>query len=159
MRDREDRIVGVLVGLAAGDRNGGPIRMALRVAKSLRDRGDVEVADIARRYFEWWRQGAFDTGPTFVRVLTLVASGMPFDQASIRADAEAGGMRACCNPAHRIAPLAMCAAIEDARLTPSAIAEALLTHRLPLSGDVAAAVVVLCRALIRGMRPGRTPSR
>ena len=31
----EDRCRGVLVGVAAGDRIGGPIRMALRLAESL----------------------------------------------------------------------------------------------------------------------------
>ena len=31
----EDRCRGVLVGLAAGDRIGGPIRMAVRLAESL----------------------------------------------------------------------------------------------------------------------------
>lgn len=148
--DIEDRAVGVLFGLAAGDRIGGPVRMALLVAESLRDQGGFDASDIAGRYLEWWRQGAFDTGGTAARVLSLAACGMSFERAMTQADDEAGGMTAGCNPAHRSAPLAMCAAIEDGQIAEAAIAEARITHRHPLAGDAAAAVVCLCRALIRG---------
>jgi len=150
MEDLEERTVGVLLGLAAGDRNGGPLRLALRVAESLRDRGGLDVSDIAMRYLDWWRDGAFDTGPTAAQVLSLVASGVAFEQAAIRVDEAAGGMTAGCNPAHRSAPLAMCASIEDSAVGRAAVTDARLTHRHPLAGDVAAAVACLCRALIRG---------
>lgn len=45
MQKLEERIVGLLLGLAAGDRIGGPVRMALRVAESLRDRSGLDVSD------------------------------------------------------------------------------------------------------------------
>ncbi|WP_457653854.1 ADP-ribosylglycohydrolase family protein [Rhodocaloribacter sp.] len=151
MNDLEDRSAGVLLGLAAGDRIGGPIRMALRVAGSLLESKGFDADDIGRRYLAWWREGAFDTGPTGARVLSLVASGRSYEQASVRVDEEVGGMTAGCNPAHRIAPLAMCASIDDDRLGAYAMTEARLTHRHPLAGDVAAAVARLCRALIRGV--------
>jgi len=150
-REAEDRVTGVLLGLAAGDRIGGPVRMALAVAESLRDRGIFDPKDIGARYIEWWRQGAFDTGPTAGRVLALGASGMTLEDAATQVDAEEGGLTAGCNPAHRGAPLAMLATIEDSRLPQVAKAEARLTHRHELAGDAAAAVVVLCRALIRGV--------
>jgi hypothetical protein len=54
----EDRCRGVLLGLAAGDRNGGPIRMAVRLAESLLELGRFDPADIVTRYLRWWRQGA-----------------------------------------------------------------------------------------------------
>lgn len=41
--------------------------------------------------------------------------------------------------------------LEDSQLPQAAMAEASLTHRNPLDGDVAAAVISLCRALIHGM--------
>lgn len=151
MRDVEERAVGVLLGLAAGDRIGGPLQMALRLAESLRDRGGVDVSDIGARYLDWWREGAFDTGPTAAQVLSLVAAGASFEQAAVRVDEEVGGMTAGCNPAHRSAPFAMCASIEDSGIGWAAVAEARLTHRHPLAGDVAAAVACLCRALIRGV--------
>ena len=53
-----DRCWGVLVGLAAGDRIGGPIRLAVRLAESLLELGRVDPQDIVGRYLRWWRQGA-----------------------------------------------------------------------------------------------------
>lgn len=150
MEEIEDRTMGVLLGLAAGDRIGGPIRMALRVAESLRDQDGFNISDIGIRYLDWWREGAFDTGPTVARVLSLVESGIPFEQASIRVNESLGDMTAGCNPAHRIAPLAMCASLDDSTLDRATVSEARLTHRHPLAGEVAAVVACLCRALIRG---------
>jgi hypothetical protein len=45
----QDRCRGVLVGLAAGDRIGGPIRMAVRLAESLVARGAFNPSDILGR--------------------------------------------------------------------------------------------------------------
>jgi ADP-ribosylglycohydrolase len=149
MSDTKDRVAGVLMGLAAGDQIGGPIRMALRVGESLLERRTFDSSDIIGRYLHWWRNGAFDTGPTVASVLTLADRGVPYTQAAVEVHEEAGGMTAGCNPAHRSAPLATCSAIGDVDLAAAANAEARLTHRHPLAGDVAAAVVRLCRSLIR----------
>lgn len=148
----EDRVRGVLFGLAAGDRNGGPVRMALLVAESLDERGTFDAEDVGARYQKWWRSGeAFDTGPPAAQVLRIAASGgLRLVDAPVQADATEGGLTAGCNPAHRSAPLAMCASIEDSMLDPTAKTEARLTHVHPLAGDTAAFVVILCRALIRG---------
>jgi ADP-ribosylglycohydrolase len=146
----EDRCRGVLVGLAAGDRIGGPIRMALRLAESLVETGRFDAADVLGRYLAWWRQGAFDTGPVSARTLALVAAGMPVEEATAQVHRESGGMTAGCNPAHRSPPLAMLAAVADDDLAGCALAEARLTHHDPLSGEVAAAATGLCRALVRG---------
>ncbi len=146
----EDRCRGVLVGLAAGDRIGGPIRMALRLAESLVETGRLDAADVLGRYSAWWREGAFDTGPVSARALALVAAGMPVEDATAQVHREFGGMTAGCNPAHRSPPLAMLAVIADDDLAGCALAEARLTHHDPLAGEVAAAVNKLCRALVRG---------
>lgn len=146
----EDRFRGVLVGLAAGDRIGGPIRMALRLAESLVETGRFDPADVLGRYLAWWREGAFDTGPVSDRTLELVASGISVQEATAQVHREAGGMTAGCNPAHRSPPLAMCAAVNDDDLAGCVMAEASLTHYDPLAGEVAAAATVLCRALLRG---------
>ena len=50
----------------------------------------------------------------------------------------------------RSPPLAMLAALANEALPGCAVTEARLTHHDPLAGDVAAAVTVLCRCLIRG---------
>ena len=119
-----DRCRGVLVGLAAGDRIGGPVRMALRLAESLAEAGRFNAADVLSRYLAWWREGAFDTGPVSARALALVAAGWAVEDAAAQAHREAGGMTAGCNPAHRSPPLAMCAAVGDDDLGGCAAAEA-----------------------------------
>lgn len=145
-----DRARGVLLGLAAGDRNGGPIRMAIHVTESLTEQGRFNPRDILDRYCMWWREGAIDTGPTVATVLGLIEDGLNPVRAVERAHQQACGLSAGCNPAHRSAPLAMAAFLHDQELPRWATEEARLTHHDPLAGDVAAAVVVLCRALIRG---------
>jgi ADP-ribosylglycohydrolase len=97
----QDRCRGVLLGLAAGDRNGGPIRMAVCLAESLRELGRFDPADIVNRYLRWWREGAFDTGPVSGRALELMAAGMSSSAASAQVHRESGGKTAGCNPAHR----------------------------------------------------------
>ena len=146
-----DRTQGVLLGLAAGDRNGGPIRMAIRLAESLCERRRFDPDDILGRYLAWWRNGAFDTGPTTAAVLRFIDRGMNRIEAVERAHVQAGGKSAGCNPPHRCAPLAMAAFLGDDELTADALQEAKLTHHESVAGDVAAAVVVLSRSLIGGM--------
>ena len=98
-----DRLGGVLLGLAAGDRNGGPTELAVRLAESLADRRAFDRDDVLARYLAWWREGAFDTGPVAALVLERVACGVPVDKAVAQADRELGGQTAGCNPAHRAA--------------------------------------------------------
>jgi ADP-ribosyl-[dinitrogen reductase] hydrolase len=144
-----DRVEGTLVGLAAGDRNGGPIRMALRLAEGLAGRGRFDPGDVLARYLAWWREGAFDTGPTAAGVLTLIDGGTDPVEAVRRVHERSGGRTAGINPAHRCPPLAMASSLRDEDLPGCAIEEARLTHQDPLAGEVAAAVAVLCRSLIR----------
>jgi ADP-ribosyl-[dinitrogen reductase] hydrolase len=148
--DPSDRVRGILLGLAAGDRNGGPIRMAVRLAESLADRGGLDLDDVMARYLAWWSAGAFDTGPVAAGVFALVTAGVPRRQATAAVHEETGGLTAGCNPAHRVAPLAMAAFLPDRDLPAMAALEASLTHWDPLAGDVAAATAVLLRALVRG---------
>jgi ADP-ribosylglycohydrolase len=124
--------------------------MAVRLAESLSDRRQFDPRDILDRYLAWWRDGAFDTGPTTETVLGLIDGGMDNAAAVERVHEQTGGLTAGCNPAHRCAPLAMAYFLPDDELVGCALREARLTHFHPLAGDVAAAVTVLCRALIRG---------
>ncbi len=145
-----DRAEGLLLGLAAGDRNGGPIQMATRLAESLIEKGNVDIPDIGSRYMDWWRNGAFDTGPTAASAFALVDSGESFANAAEQIHRQSNGLTAGRNPAHRSAPLAMLCGANNAQLEQAARREAALTHLHPLSGDVAVAVVMLCRELIQG---------
>src|SRR5262245_4221609 len=146
----EDRCRGVLIGLAAGDRNGGPIRMAVRLTESLLELGRFDPADIVSRYLHWWREGAFDTGPVSGRALELLASGMSPSEASAHVHREFSSKTAGCNPAHRSPPLAMLAALADEALPGCAVTEARLTHHDALAGDMAAAVPMLCGSVSLG---------
>ncbi|MDA2929038.1 ADP-ribosylglycohydrolase family protein [Acidobacteria bacterium AH-259-O06] len=148
--DPVDRVRGILLGLAAGDRNGGPIRLAVRLAESLVELESFNEEDIFRRYLEWWKHGAFDTGPTAGAILALVASGVGHDVAVRQVHKQSGERTAGCNPAHRSAPLAMAGFIQEDRLADCAITEARLTHWDSTAGDVAAASVTICRALVNG---------
>jgi len=147
---KKDRVKGILLGLAAGDRNGGPIQMAVRLAESLIDVGKCDLEDIGARYLDWWHEGAFDTGPTAARVFTLVDTGLSFSAAARQVHIETGEQTAGCNPAHRSAPLAMMSHLDTQQLAECATQEAALTHHHPFSGDVAAVVVVICHQLVQG---------
>jgi ADP-ribosylglycohydrolase len=144
------RVIGILRGISAGDRIGGPIRMALHVAESLVDERRFNSADILRRYVAWWRTEGFDAGRVGALVFDAILCGERSDAAASRVDRELGGMTAGCNPAHRAAPLAMCRAIADRDLREAALNEARLTHLHPAAGEVSATVVHMCRHLIRG---------
>jgi len=139
-----------MLGLAAGDRNGGPVQLAMRLGESLALNGCLDVSEVCGRYVKWCREGAFDTGPVTLRALALIDTGVDLREASAIVDREMKGMTAGCNPAHRIAPMAAAAFISDDELPELARAEARLTHANRLAGDAASAVAVLCRSLIRG---------
>jgi len=145
-----DRCHGVLLGLAAGDRNGGPTELAVLLAESLAVRRAFDGEDVLARYAARWRAGGFDAGPVAAEVLEQVACGVPVEKAVARADRDRDGQTADCNPAQRSAPLAMAAFLSDDMVVDCALREAAVTHAHPLAGDVAAAVAVLCRALVRG---------
>jgi ADP-ribosyl-[dinitrogen reductase] hydrolase len=145
-----DRVAGVLWGLAAGDRIGGPIRMALCVAESLAAVRGFDPADIGRRYLDWWRASGFDTGPVAAAVFRLVVDGSSWDEAAAQVDRRFEGMTAGCNPAHRSAPLAIAPWLPTDALVEMARVEAALTHRHPEAGEVASAVVKVCRLLAEG---------
>jgi ADP-ribosylglycohydrolase len=150
MAGEAERARGILLGLLMGDRNGGPIQMALELASSLRRLGRFSLNDVRLRYLRWFLQEGTDTGPVSARVFELISFGVEPGDAVAQVDREFGGLTAGCNPAHRAAPLAMCSFIADDDLSVTAVQEAKLTHEHALAGDVSAAVVMLCRALVRG---------
>ncbi|MFT4978052.1 MAG: ADP-ribosylglycohydrolase [Myxococcota bacterium] len=150
MTDAPDRVSGILLGLAAGDRNGGPTELALRLAESLTTQQGFSPDDVSARYRQWWRVEGFDTGPVADAVFALVDDGMSHADAAAEVHRARGGLTAGSNTAHRCPPLAMCATLTDDDLPAVAVREAALTHFHPLAGETSAAVVVLIRALVQG---------
>jgi ADP-ribosylglycohydrolase len=124
--------------------------MALQLAESLAVQKCFNRQDILKRFLDWWQKEGFDTGPVAADVFRLILTGIPAEEASAKVHQTSGARTAGCNPAHRISPLAMAAFLADEELAHFAMQEAALTHWDPLAGDVAAAVVILCRSLIRG---------
>ena len=153
-----DRAAGILLGLAAGDLNGGPVRMAKRLAESLASRRAFDRDDVARRWHEWFLAGhAKDEGQVAFLVLRQLPHGIgyrqegaAFDRAAREVDARLGGDTAGCNPLHRAAPLAMAPFLPAVDLAAAAASQALLTHVHPLAGEASAAAVLLCRFLVEG---------
>lgn len=163
----EDRLRGALLGLAAGDKIGGPLQMALNLAESLGELSRFDAGDYGRRLLEWHSLGSFDTGPVAEAVFMRAASGVPFQTASSIVHARFRTMTAGCNPAHRCAPLGMARCVQASELEAAAREQASMTHAHPLAGDAAAAVALLIRALISGdswaaalagLRPSLLPS-
>lgn len=145
-----NRISGCLFGLAAGDRNGGPVRIALRLADSLLERNSFDPEDICARYLEWWRAGTFDSEQTFAGVFARVDSGMPVAEAVMATHEDCQGETAGCNPTHRCLPLALAGFLSDGQLEAALIAEARLSHLHRLAAEGSAFVGLLCRNLILG---------
>ncbi|MCA9715424.1 MAG: ADP-ribosylglycohydrolase family protein [Myxococcales bacterium] len=125
------------------------MRLATLLAESLLARRRFDADDVLARYVGWRRDGPFDTGPVAWRVLGAVADRTPVLEATRRVHVALGRRTAGCNPAHRAPALAMSPDVPDDALARCARVEAQLTHHDPVAGEVAAIVVVLCRALIR----------
>lgn len=140
----------VMSGLQDGDRIGGPLSMARLLDESLVANQCFVQEDVLRRYLGWWRHDGFDTGQVAARVFDLVFQGVPNAVAVALTHQELSGRTAGCNPAHRVAPLAVCPDVPDNQLVVVAKTEAVLTHYDPLAGDVSAAVAVLIRLLAQG---------
>jgi ADP-ribosylglycohydrolase len=136
--------------LVAGDRNGGPQRLALRLAQSLVARQRFDVEDVLGRCLAWWRAGAFDTGPTAASVFRLIEQGMAPEQAVRMVDERAAGRTAGVGPAHRIAPLGALTAVPTPQVLAVARRESRLTHAHPLAGWVSGATALLVRRLVEG---------
>lgn len=152
MRTDQDRVAGVLIGLAAGDENGGPTEMALRLAQSLLAMGRYDPGDVLERYLAWHRKGSYDTGPVAGQVFDLAVAGLPIELAVQQVDIGLDGMTAGCNAAHRAGVLAMAPWLSGDALATSARREAGLTHYHPIAADTAAAMTLLCRDRIMQRR-------
>eukprot|EP00455_Lapot_gusevi_P015228 TRINITY_DN17690_c0_g1_i3.p1 TRINITY_DN17690_c0_g1~~TRINITY_DN17690_c0_g1_i3.p1 ORF type:complete len:385 (-),score=57.38 TRINITY_DN17690_c0_g1_i3:374-1408(-) len=120
----QDRCTGLLLGLAGGDRNGGPIRMAVRLGESLVSCRTFEVSDVFNRYHAWYmgppydEEKAFDTGVVFASVFRHFENGMPLAEAvqKVFKQTHSAGV----NPAHRGVVLAMARFLPDLNLDETA---------------------------------------
>jgi ADP-ribosylglycohydrolase len=144
------RALGVVQGLCAGDRNGGPQRMALRIMESLastREGQSFSSEDVARRYHSWFQGGnneperAYDTGAVFSAVMRV----FPTPSSRVPRSVESAGV----NAGHRVAVLCIAPWLNDAMLIARAARdEAMITHCHTEAVETAAAVALICRHLV-----------
>ena len=130
-------------GLAAGDRNGGPVRLATLLYQSSHNGFDEELA--FKAYADWVLGDGFDTGPTLQQVVGLHRLGLSISDA-VRANHRSVGDSAGIAPAHRSAALLMRAQGEE--LIDLALREAQLSHWDPVAGQCSAASLMLCEGLL-----------
>jgi hypothetical protein len=89
-----ERARGILLGLLMGDRNGGPIQMALELASSPWSLGRFSPEDVRRRCLEWFLRQGTDTGPVSARVFELISVGATPADAVAQVHHQFGGLTA-----------------------------------------------------------------
>jgi ADP-ribosylglycohydrolase len=145
-----DKIKGVLLGLLAGDRIGGPTKMASLLADSLLESQCFRADDVLMRYYSWWKNEGFDTGVVCQKLFEYMDAGVQHKAALKLVDTELNGKTAGCNPVHRSLPLALCPFVTEFQLESVANQEAAITHKHRDPGIVSAAALRLVRFLVSG---------
>ena len=140
----------ILSGIKAGDQIGGPYELAKIFSKSLKLNNGFNEDDLRRRYLDWWKSDAFDTGPTYASVFSKIQKGMDAKLAVKKVHEEFAFNTAGCGPAHRATPLAGMFTISTEMLITLARQEAKITHFDDDAGNGSAIVVMLCRYLLEG---------
>ena len=141
---------GLLLGLVAGDRIGGPGQMALCLAESLQEKLCFDQHDIGLHYLQWWKHDGYDSGPTAAAVFRLVSAGEKYADAAEIVHNKSGGMTAGCNPLHRNTVLAMSQQIKTEYLSAVAKEETRLTHFHNIAGEASSSACLLSRYLLEG---------
>ena len=140
----------ILKGIQDGDQIGGPYELAKIFSESLKLNNEFNEKDLRQRYLNWWKHGAFDTGPTYASVFNKIEKGMEPEEAVKKVHQEFGFSTAGCGPAHRATPLAGMLNIPTDQLSTLARKEAKITHFDEDAGNGSAIVIMLCRYLLEG---------
>jgi ADP-ribosylglycohydrolase len=140
----------ILEGIKIGDQIGGPFELAKIFTESLKINNGFNEKDLRKRYLNWWRSNAFDTGPTYASVFSKIDKGMDPKLAVRKVHEEFGHNTAGCGPAHRATPLAGMLNIKTDQLISLAKKEAKITHYDEDAGNGSAIVIMLCRYLLEG---------
>ena len=96
----------ILNGINLGDQIGGPFDLASVLIDCIKKNNKFNKEDLFKKYLNWWKNGAFDTGPTFASVFTKIENGMEYDEAVLATHKQFDGNTAGCGPAHRASPFA-----------------------------------------------------
>jgi len=143
------------MGLLAGDKIGGPSRMALELADSLLEKGRFDPEDVAARYKSWFDKEGFDTGE--VAALVFRRMDVESNQNAVRdVHEQLNGRTAGCNPVHRCLSLALVPFLGPIDSPAPVISvhgdqEAFLTHRHPLAAEASCAYLAVIYQLVRSL--------
>ena len=140
----------IINGIKMGDQIGGPYNLAKIFSNSLKINNNFNENDLRKKYLNWWKEGAFDTGPTYASVFNKIEKGMDPKVAVKKVHEEFGFSTAGCGPAHRATPLAGMFNIPTDQLIILARKEAKITHYDIDAGNGSAIVIMLCRYLLEG---------
>ncbi|ETO26406.1 hypothetical protein RFI_10731 [Reticulomyxa filosa] len=157
----KDRVRGLLLGLSAGDRNGGPQRLALLLILYMlkhKEKCHESMETLWSDYYQkWYRNGGFDTGVTFIQIDTALQLNKatitsPYEAAKQIYEEQSKGKfpPEGIGNAHRNVVLSMTVNNPGLSLTAMAVQESVLTHYSPKCKQIAVCCNVLCRALIQG---------
>eukprot|EP01127_Copromyxa_protea_P000244 TRINITY_DN1020_c1_g1_i1.p1 TRINITY_DN1020_c1_g1~~TRINITY_DN1020_c1_g1_i1.p1 ORF type:complete len:189 (-),score=41.02 TRINITY_DN1020_c1_g1_i1:288-854(-) len=128
------------------------MRMVLRLGESLVEQGKLDMEDVARRYYDWFRgppydvEEAFDSGPTWAKVFAKYKEGKVESLYEASKEVNSWGVNSC----HRALPLACCGFLSESEMIEATKREGSLTHSSPVAVDASVAYVIICRALIEG---------
>jgi ADP-ribosyl-[dinitrogen reductase] hydrolase len=130
--------------------------MALNLARSLAERGSLDVADVARRHLEWFASGPPDVGSFTRRVLSRAAGGVPAPEAARRVWEERGPEVSAGNGSVMYcAPLGAAYANRSDALVEAAPELSAITHFDERCRTAVLAVTLAVAALVRGEAAGR----
>mgnify|MGYP001258428126 CR=1 FL=1 len=140
----------ILSSIKFGDQIGGPYQLAKILTTNIKENEGFNATDLTNKYLEWWKNDAFDTGPTFASVFTKIESGMDPNKAVFKTHEQFDQNTAGCGPAHRASPIAGFMEINSNQLIQLARDEAKITHYHKDAGNGSAIIVILCRYLLEG---------
>ena len=140
----------ILDGIQEGDQIGGPFELAKIFTESLKINDGFNEKDLRKRYLDWWKEDAFDTGPTYASVFNKIEKGTDPKVAVKKVHEEFGFNTAGCGPAHRATPLAGMLDLSTNQLISLSKQEAKITHYDDDAGNGSAIVIMLCRYLLEG---------
>jgi ADP-ribosyl-[dinitrogen reductase] hydrolase len=125
--------------------------MALDIARSLAIDGQTHIDDLASRFVAWFHSNPKDIGNTTRASLTLLASGVPWDEAGQRVYQESPPAGAAGNGSvMRCAPVALRFRNDRAALRQASIDTARITHADPRCTWGAVVVNQAISALLEG---------
>ena len=145
-----DNAIGSIFGLVAGDRIGGPTRMALILGNNLIRNRAYKNNDLLNDYLLWWKKAGIDTGPTAAKVFSAMCSGKNPEQSVREVHLKSNQRTAGCNPMHRSIPIAAASFIPLGKIQEISRLEARLTHYDKIAGEMAGISNRLCRYFILG---------